>query len=217
VTYHSGSSTLTKTGWPPKGIIYAKNYGTCATTFEQAQSYPSFSNGSGDTCGDVYIHGVVNSDLTIGSDNDIIVDGNITHGTGAAVGLIANGFVRVFHPCDSSTDTNTSTPSTAEDPSRSYMSNPEIDAAILAVNHSWAVDNSGCGAPMGNLNVSGAIAQRFRGTVGHFNQSTGQVSQGYGKAYTYDDTLRYHQPPYFLDPVEASWDIFSETEQVPAH
>jgi hypothetical protein len=33
----------------------------------------------------------------------------------------------------------------------------------------------------------------------------------------YDDALRYHDPPFFLDPVQAGWDIQSETEQVAAH
>jgi len=40
---------------------------------------------------------------------------------------------------------------------------------------------------------------------------------GYLKNYNYDSALKYHQPPYFLDPVQASWDIWTETEQVPAH
>lgn len=34
--------------------------------------------------------------------------------------------------------------------------------------------------------------------------------------YVYNDRLRYREPPYFLDPVQASWRISRETEQVPA-
>jgi hypothetical protein len=93
------------------------------------------------------------------------------------------------------------------------MSDPTIEAAILAINHSFIVDNWGCGGDLGDLTVSGAIAQKYRGTVGtHVGSS---IVTGYAKAYSYDYELRYHQPPYFLDPVQAGWGILQETEQVP--
>lgn len=62
--------------------------------------------------------------------------------------------------------------------------------------------------------VYGAIAQRFRGPVGTGNGLT--PSTGYRKEYVYNDRLRYREPPYFLDPVQASWRISRSTEQVPA-
>ncbi len=77
------------------------------------------------------------------------------------------------------------------------------------------VDNNNCGDPLGTLSITGAIAQQFRGTVGTY--SGGTVYTGYLKNYTYDPALRYHQPPYFLDPTNATWDIDAQTEQVPAH
>ncbi len=94
------------------------------------------------------------------------------------------------------------------------MSNPTIDAAILAINHSFIVDNWACGTSLGTLTVSGAIAQEYRGTVGTHSGST--IVSGYAKGYSYDYELRYHQPPFFLDPVQAGWGILQETEQVPA-
>jgi hypothetical protein len=50
--------------------------------------------------------------------------------------------------------------------------------------------------------------------VGTHSGST--VKTGYTKGYSYDYELRYHQPPFFLDPVQAGWGILQETEQVPA-
>ena len=50
----------------------------------------------------------------------------------------------------------------------------EIDAAILALDHSFIVDNWDCGL-LGALTVKGAIAQKFRGPVGTYNSSTGQA------------------------------------------
>ena len=61
--------------------------------------------------------------------------------------------------------------------------------------------------------MTGAIAQKFRGTVGTF--SGGTVSTGYIKDYNYNDRLRYREPPYFLDPVQSAWQIIRQNEQVP--
>jgi hypothetical protein len=93
------------------------------------------------------------------------------------------------------------------------MKDVKIDAAILALSHSFIVDNYACGAKLGTLTVEGAIAQRYRGPVG---TSGGSGGTGYIKSYGYDDRLRYRSPPYFLNPVAASWKIVRTNEQVPA-
>jgi hypothetical protein len=203
VTTASGTSTMSM---PPKGIIYVQN-GDCSPYYDSTMDYPAVADGTG--CGDVYVRGAVSSDLTIGADNDIIIDGNLTHGSGVELGLIANNFVRVYHPCTTGTNQTTS----PEDPGRGAMNNPTINAAILAINHSFIVDNWACGNGLGTLTVYGAIAQKYRGPVGTHSGST--VTSGYSKGYSYDYELRYHQPPYFLDPVQAGWGILQQTEQVP--
>jgi hypothetical protein len=215
VVNNGTSSTCTLTN----GVIYIQN-GTCSNDFDTSETYPS---GSG--CGDAWVHSDstgAGSDVTIAADNDVVIDGNIkrTSGTSTAVGLIANNFVRVYHPVSLDSHGNcvgNTTPTDGEDPNVGPTSNPEIDAAILSLRHGFIVDNWDCGSPLGTLKVVGAIAQEYRGTVGTFNTSTGNVVTGYLKSYTYDDALRYHDPPYFLDPVQAGWDIQSETEQVPSH
>jgi hypothetical protein len=85
-----------------------------------------------------------------------------------------------------------------------------IDAAILAVNHSFIVDNFDCGNPLGTLTVDGAIAQLFRGPVGTGGGSSN--STGYLKNYNYNDTLASIEPPYFLNPVSAAWHTQRQTE-----
>ena len=75
-------------------------------------------------------------------------------------GLIANNFVRVYHPVN-----NWNTSGTDCD-NNGGPGNIQIDAAILALNHSFIVDNWYCGNPLGTLHVNGAIAQKFRGPVG---------------------------------------------------
>jgi hypothetical protein len=204
---------------PTNGVVYVQNQ-NCTPQYDSTMDYPQVTDGTG--CGDIYVRGNVTKDLTIGADNDIIIDGNVTHGSGVELGLIANNFVRIYHPIDRSQnctvngsgnpDANATT--SPEDPNRGAMNDPVIDAAILAINHSFIVDNWACGAGPGDLTVSGAIAQKYRGTVGTHSGST--IVTGYAKAYSYDYELRYHQPPYFLDPVQAGWGILQETEQSPA-
>ena len=91
------------------------------------------------------------------------------------------------------------------------MNNVRIDAAILSLKHSFTVDNHDCGAKLGNLTVNGAIAQKYRGAGRHDRRR-----RGYIKDYNYDDRLRFRSPPYFLDPIAASWHVIRSNEQVPA-
>jgi hypothetical protein len=210
MTVNGGSSTPI----PSNGVIYVQNQ-NCTPSYDSTMDYPSVTDGTG--CGDVYVSGNVSTDLTIAADNDVIIDGDVTHGPGVELGLIANNFVRVYHPIDRSKSCGSSlanASSSPEDPTHGSMTNPTIDAAILAINHSFIVDNWACGTSLGTLSVSGAIAQEYRGTVGTHSGST--VVSGYSKGYSYDYELRYHQPPFFLDPVQAGWGILQETEQVPA-
>ena len=89
-----------------------------------------------------------------------------------------------------------------------------IEAAILSLQHSFIVDNWGCGEKLTKLNVFGAIAQRYRGPVGTGGASA--LATGYPKNYNYDDRLKFRSPPYFLDPVAANWKVLRTNEQVPA-
>ncbi|HTA15148.1 MAG TPA: hypothetical protein VK781_09865, partial [Solirubrobacteraceae bacterium] len=113
-----------------------------------------------------------------------------------ALGLIANNYVRVYHPVtEEHGNCNNATGSLTE---------PWIYAAILSTKHSFLVDNYSCGANLKNLNVYGAIAQKFRGIVG-------QGSSGYIKDYIYDERLAVDEPPYFLSPLNAGWKVARET------
>src|SRR6185436_11347471 len=92
------------------------------------------------------------------------------------------------------------------------IDNVTIEAAVLSLKHSFIVDNWNCGAKLGALTVTGAIAQKFRGPVGTGGQSAGGT--GYQKVYNYDDRLRFRSPPYFLDPISSAWGVIKSNEQV---
>ncbi|WP_456788516.1 hypothetical protein [Cellulomonas sp. P5_C5] len=80
-----------------------------------------------------------------------------------------------------------------------------IDAAILSVAHTFMVQNYDRGVPRGTLTVNGAIAQKFRGTVGTGSGAT--VSTGYLKAYKYDKRFSYVAPPKFLSPTSTTYGV----------
>ena len=185
---------------PPNGVIYVQN-GVCGTAYSLNQDYTDPAG-----CADLYLKGNYSQSLTIASENDIIVNGNIVRNGGATLGMIPNNLVRVYHPVTNRSGNNCTNSGTSP-------TNISIDGAILSLQHSFIVDNYFCGAPLGTLTVNGAIAQNFRGPVGTGGAS---ITSGYVKNYNYDDRLRYTTPPYFLSPIQAPWDVFRFNEQTPA-
>jgi Tfp pilus assembly protein PilX len=186
-------------------IIYVTNASGCTppTYTPFVSSYPMDSTNTYyvGCAGDAFIKGTYASPLTVGAANNVVIDGSLTTSTdgsgnptgSATLGLVANEFVRVMHGCSSN-----------------QLPNLTIDAAILALNHSFIVDNWNCGGPIGTLSVHGAIAQYFRGPVGQPNGSGG-ILNGYAKNYNYDDRLANILPPYLFDISNAGWHISRET------
>lgn len=186
---------------PPNGVVYVAT-SSCGTPYRliSDKSKP-------EGCGEATVKGTYAADLTIGADDDILINGDVRRNGDAMLGLIANHFVRVYHRVTNRSQWNCENHT---DP----LTNVTIDAAILALQHSFLVDNYYCGSPLGTLTINGAIAQRFRGPVGTGTQSA--PATGYIKSYTYDDRLKFREPPNFLDPVQASWMVVRVTEQIPA-
>lgn len=210
-TCESSNLTWNSLPYPSNGVIYVQNSTTkpCSLTYNYLS--PDYTVDSSDSgCGTAYVHGTYAQSLTIGAENDIVVDGNVKHdGDNSLLGLLANNFVRVYHPVTGSTDPGNCGASNAS----GALSNPTIDAAIMSVAHSFIADNYPCGRPLGQLNIFGSIAQEFRGGVGQ--TQSGTATHGYVKNYVYDDRLRYEEPPHFLDPVQAAWQVVRQNECAP--
>jgi hypothetical protein len=156
--------------------------------------------------GDVFVSGTLNGQLTIAAQDSIIIVGNTTYqgGTGGTdlLGLVADNYVEIFHPVNSSGLNLTGA-----------LSGPVIHAAILTVKHSFRVQTYAQGAPLGAITLFGSIGQLYRGAVGTFSGSTPVT--GYAKDYTYDTKLRYESPPFFLDPVASAWGVKTWAECAP--
>jgi Tfp pilus assembly protein PilX len=174
--------------------------------------------------GNLYVEGTLKGRLTMAADNNIIITGNLTYSGGRTgtdvLGLIAGNSVKIYHPATcTSYSTTTSICSGGTNIDRPLgagkFNNPTVNAAILTLQHSFGVQQYNLGAPLGDLNLFGTIAQRFRGAVG--TSSGGSVATGYVKKYVYDTRLRYSPPPFFLDPVSSSWGVKTYGEQSPRY
>jgi Tfp pilus assembly protein PilX len=194
------------------GVIYVKDDpATACTTYDR----PTIATyGMQTQCAEATVYGSYTTSVTIASQRDIIVRpqsstvNGILRPTGdpSTLGLIANGFVRVYHPV-----TVTGTSGGARTcTNNAYAGDVEIDAAILSLQHSFINDNHDCGGHLGTLKIVGGIAQNFRGPVGLVDGT------GYTKDYNYDDRLKYRNPPFFLPPVNAAWSVGRQNELVPA-
>jgi type II secretory pathway pseudopilin PulG len=211
-------TTATDQPLPANGVIYVKN-GSCSGT--QSPLRQTYNEGAG--CANVTVYGSYSKSLTIGSEKDIIVGtpvdpltntpllstADLTRSGDVVLGLIADKFVRVSHPVSRQADGSCigNRLTTAAVPKA--MTDITIDAAILSLNHSFIADNHDCG-DLGTLSVTGAIAQKFRGPVGT------TAPTGFTKNYEYDDRLKYRSPPFFLNPIDAAWNIMRENELLPA-
>lgn len=229
VDVRSPTTTLTRAGCatngemalPTNGVIFVDSLPSTAST--NCPSHP-FPRPAGDLtrydcrAGDVFVQGQLNGRLTIGATNNIVVTGDTTYvgGTGgqSILGLVAQNFVEVYHPvrCTTTTSGSCNLDANPDVSGTQLFSEPRIHAAILSVAHSFRVQNHGRGERLGTLHVVGAIAQIYRGPVGTFG-TAGQAT-GYAKDYVYDARFQSQSPPYFIDPVRASWGVTEFTEQV---
>jgi hypothetical protein len=195
--------TTTNVPIPDNAVIYVRT-GNSGCSRTDLPTNPDYTTHDG--CANVYVSGNYAKDITIGSDKDIIVVGDITRTMQGSVpadvelGMIATSYVRIQHQVDAF----------GNNVAARTMNDVNIEAAIMSVQHSFIVDNWDQGNRLGTLHIFGAIAQKFRGPVG----TSGPT--GYTKDYNYDDRMHYRNPPAFLDAVTAAWSVVRSNEQVPA-
>lgn len=130
--------------------------------------------------GTLDLQGTLKGKLTIGTSGNMNITGNVLYSDRSTdvLGLVSGAHVVV------KTDAN-------------RRQDLEIDAAIMALNTSFYVDNYQSGVSRGTLHIFGGLIQKNRGAVGTFNGSTGTISTGYSKDYVYDTKLVNYPPLNF--------------------
>ena len=141
--------------------------------------------------GDLFVSGTdTGGAITLAAQNYVYVTGDLRYGSNDTdmIGLVGQNAVWVYNPVHYSTG--------------SFLlgNNRRIDAAILSVAHTFAVQHYDTGSARGTLTVFGSIAQKYRGTVG-------QGSAGYLKNYLYDARFKFTAPPKFLAPASTTYGI----------
>ena len=206
---------------PSNGLIYVTNGAGCTSTYNPEAPYTNEQA----ACADVRVQGTYWDGLTIASQKDVIVTGNLIRADDAPgiMGLIAEQYVRVYHPLtNNATCPRTNAPARTNavnsPPGVTSPRNIRIDAALLALQHSFTVDNHNCGQNLGVMTVNGTIAQKYRGYV-FSNGNEGNENpddSGYYKNYVYDERMRTGGPPSFVSPTGSPWRTLRYNEQVPA-
>lgn len=174
------------------------------------QTYSGLPDGISDVGTLIYVDGNINSlqgtvqpetELTISSNNDIIISGNIqyTNYTPAVGNPGESGYV----PPNAIDQTNLLGLVSWEGNVRIGTSAPDninIHGTILARNGMLQVDNynnRGVG-PRGEATLLGGVITDNYGAFGLFSGSTGQQLSGYGRNFVYDQRmLTGNTPPYF--------------------
>ncbi len=206
----------TNVALPANGVIYVQNVpSTQSATCSGGQNrlgYPIAGDVTPYQCrvGDVFLSGSLRGRLTIAAENNIVVVANTTYsssgpGSSDMLGLVANQFVQLYHPVNS-TGTNLAD---LRNPT-SFFTNPRLDAAILALGHSFIVQNYDEGTPLGTLSITGAVAQKWRGPVGTGGGSG--ASTGYLKNYSYDGRLQFSSPPHAATLSSAAFRVIQWAE-----
>lgn len=90
-----------------------------------------------------------------------------------------------------------------------------IDGSIFCRSGSFGAENYNSGGPRGHAYIMGSIVQNKRGAVGTFS-GVGVLSNGYYKAYRYDDRLSdpNFRPPFYPGFISAAYPIASWWESV---
>jgi hypothetical protein len=197
----------TNVALPTNGVIYAQNVPSTESVSCPGSGnrlgYPIWADVTDYGCrdGDVFLSGTLKGRLTIATENNIVIVANTTYATSGAastdmLGLVANQFVQVYHPVNDGGQNLTDN----RNPTNTFT-NPQIHAAMLALGHSFIVQNYDEGAQLGTITINGVIAQKWRGPVG----TSGGT--GYLKGYGYDTRLQYASPPCVQDMAETPYRV----------
>ncbi|MCX6640054.1 MAG: hypothetical protein NTW14_06175 [bacterium] len=133
---------------------------------------------------DIHVKGILDGEVTVLSDANIWIDDDITYEKSVLtdptaddmLGLIAMKNIYVTDNAANRIDCI-------------------INATLMALNKSFAVQNYDQGTVRGRLTVVGGMVQKERGAVG--TSRSGVIQTGYLKKYTYDERFLTKAPPNY--------------------
>ncbi len=154
--------------------------------------------------GNVYVRGTLSGRVSVGTDKNIIITGNVIYNDDPRTNPNSNDILALIAEENVVVSTDDDDGSAVYDQAAPY--NTEVDATIMALGNSFTVENW-FWADRGTLTIYGGIIQKNRGPVGTFNPITNEKVSGYNKNYHYDPRLTDTSPPYY--PRTGDWDFLS--------
>ncbi|MCX7783226.1 MAG: DUF4900 domain-containing protein [Meiothermus sp.] len=83
------------------------------------------------------------------------------------------------------------------DGTNSSLQDLTVHGVLMTSRGEVAVQNFSTIAPRGSIRLQGGIIQYTYGAFGQFNSSTGTMTQGYARQFTYDPRMQDRAPPFF--------------------
>jgi len=199
----TSSCTFGDLGYPRAGEQYTVGSST-AVAWKTSTTRGGWSPNYDCTRGTAYVQGDADAQVTVAARDDVVItdDLTVTDGTTGTdiIGLVAGNYVWIWHPVNNGGQNIAS--STVH----------TIQAAVLALRHSFILQNWDQGNPLGALDIRGAMAQEFSGPFAT-GDAAGTVVDGYpNQSLVYDPRLAYLQPPYFLEPDSSPWTVATITD-----
>jgi len=164
----------------------------------------------GCTAGDAFVKGEFKGHMSIAAENYLWVasdqgtsTGGVTYAAPSSLlGLVGQKAVVIWHPVN------------AAKANILAVNDVRIDAAVLSVTGTMAVQNYDIGVHRGNIVLFGAVAQKYLDPTECTNCGAGATATGFGTNFTYDTRLQNIAPPKFLQPAVT---VFRATQFAEVH
>jgi hypothetical protein len=198
----TSTCTFGLVGYPRAGEQYTVGPST-AVAWRTGTPSGGWSPNYDCTRGTAFVEGNADAQVTVAARDDVVVTNDLTVADGTTgsdiIGLVAGNFVWIYHPVNNGgQNISSAVPHT-------------IQAAVLALRHSFILQNWDQGNPLGSLVIRGAMAQEFSGPFATGNGVT--VINGFpDQSLVYDPRLAYLQPPFFLEPDSSPWTVTTITD-----
>lgn len=205
------------------GTIYVANATTCQSPSDVIINTVSYAC----TDGTAVVQGVTGGALTIGADNNIVIDGNLLYADCAStnqdvLGLVATNSVEMANT------TWTATPAescASQLPKQVTANDAVVMASIFAMNGSFTLQVPNCtgagGTSYDQILLYGNIVANYAGINGFPSSSTNCIGAHSQRALIYDTRLKSASSPFFPLPVASpnaptSWAEITNPSGLPA-
>ena len=159
------------------------------------------------TDGTAVVQGVTGGALTIGADNNIVIDGNLLYADCATtnqdvLGLVATNSVEMANTTWTATPSNSCT---SQLPKQTGANDAIVMASIFAMNGSFTVQVPNCtnagGTSYDQILLYGNIVANYAGINGFPSSSTNCIGAHTQRALIYDTRLKNINSPFYPLPI----------------